>query len=206
MAKYTRRKPKLSLVPKAPGVAALQGQVRGFCTTPVAKKALRDHGIPEKAIYLAGHGAEDMAACLRSYRERPGWLMLAQDLTAFGQTRRDVANRTDALEKAGIRLIDISHPQDQTYSAMMQRATVAINGARLRGDRKSARRQGRSGGLQKGTEAEIKRNEIVPAWVVDRIVDCQEIPWKTKRELLYPHITEATMRRHYGLAAALKRA
>lgn len=206
MTKYASRKPKLSLVPKAPGLAALQGQIRGFCTTNEARKALLQHGLTDKAIYQDGLGAEDITACLRSYRGRPGWLLLAQDLTAFGPTRRGVANRTDALEKSGIRLLDISHPEDQTYAAMVQRANVIISGNRFGKDRKLAKRQGRAGGLRKGDEAERRRNELAPEWLIDRIVDCTDIPWDLKAELFAPHISKATLRRHYGVKAALKRA
>lgn len=206
MAKYSPRKPKLSLVPKAPGTDALQGQVRGFCTTPLAKKALLEHGLLAKAIYLDGAGAESMATCLRSYRGRPGWLILAQDLTAFGKRKRDVADRADALEKVGIRLLDITHPNDQTYAAMVHRANGVISGNRYSKNRKMARKQGRIGGTRNGEEAERKRNDLAPAWLIDRIVDCTDIPWDLKAELFAPYISKATLRRHYGVKAALRRA
>lgn len=193
----------LKLVPKAP--LDLQGQIRGFCTTKEARKVLSAQGLPDLAIYQLGAGAEDMAACLKSYRDRPGWLILAQDLRVFGPSKRDVANRTDALEKAGIRILDVTHPQDLTYAAMVQRANVLISGSRFQ-NRRKAKSMGRAGGLGKGHAANRERNELAPEWLVDRIVDNPNIPWGLKIDLLHPHFTESTLRRHYGFKAAIRRA
>jgi len=186
-------------------LSALSGQVRGFCTTKAAKAELLRHGVPERAIYHLGAGAEDMAACLRSYRGRPGWLVMAQDLRAFGETKRDVASRADTLEKSGIRVLDLSNPGDQTFAAQVQRANVLISGARFR-DRRTARRQGSLGGRQKGISAQNQRNDLAPEWLIDRIVDHPALTWEVRVELLAPHFSESTLRRHYGVRAALKRA
>ena len=43
-------------------------------------------------------------------------------------------------------------------------------------------------------------------WLIDRIVDCQDIPWAIKTELLAPHFPESTLRRHYGAENAAKEA
>jgi hypothetical protein len=176
---------------------SLQGHVRGFATSKEGRDILLEYGLPETAIFTRGCGVEDLDPCLSTFRGRPGWLILAQDLRAFGPTKRAVAGRADALERAGIRILDISHPEDTTYSALLQRAQKAISGARFQ-DRRRAKRQGRRGGQAKGLRAHETRDGIAPRWVIDRIVDDTRIPWEVKVDLLAPHFSESTLRRHYG--------
>jgi hypothetical protein len=200
------RTPKLSIVPKAPGLGDLQGIVRGYCTDKDARKALIAHGLQDRLVYLDGSGAEDFGACLRSFRGRPGYLVVAQDLSLFGLKKRLVADHTDALERLGVRIIDIAHPQDKTYAAMLQRANVTISGSVFHKNVRLARRVGRAGGFAKGMAAELARNELVPAWLLDRLVDNKRISWDDKVALVEPHISRSGLRRHYGTEAALKRA
>lgn len=189
-------------VPHLPALELLEGHVRGFCTNRDEKAALAHYGLRDQHIFTRGMGAEDLDPCVATFRRRPGWLVLARDLRAFGGTKRLVAERLDALEKAKIRVLDISHPEDQTYAALVQRASVAIAGARFGADRRGARRQGRSGGLRKGVVAREYREGLTNRWLVDRIVDHRSIPWALKVELLHPHYSESTLRRHYGSKAA----
>lgn len=184
-----------------PALAELTGHVRGFCTNKDARSQLRRYGLNEKHVFQMGLGAESLDACVATFRGRPGWLILAQDLRAFGHTKRLVAGRCDQLEKAGIRVLDLSHPKDQTMSALMQRAQVAISGARFGHDRRRARRLGRNGGLGRARKAAEARDAACPRWLVERIVADNRIPWATKMDVLGEHFTESTLRRHYsGLA------
>lgn len=170
---------------------------RGFCTNRQQLTDLLKFGLPERSIYLQGRGAEDLEICLDSFRGRKGRLILAQDLRVFGPSKRAVAEQMANLETAGIHVTDILHPEDVTVTQLIQRAQVAISGARFR-DRRLARRQGARGGLGKGVGAQVARAGHAPKWLVDRIVDNRDIPWTAKVELLAPHFSESTLRRHYG--------
>lgn len=181
-----------------PSLDELGGHVRGFCTQKEYRAELMRYGLSAKHVFQRGIGAEDLGPCLATYRGRPGWLVLAQDLRAFGGTKRLVANRCDELEKTSIRVLDLSHPEDRTMSALMQRAQVAISGARFGHDRRRARRFGQQGGLGRGRRAADRRDAAAPRWFLDRIVDEKRIPWNVKLDVLHPHFTESTLRRHYG--------
>ena len=180
--------------------------VRGYAKTKEQEAALIAHGLLAKAIYLEERGAETLEACLATFRGRPGTLLIAHDLRALGASKRAVAEIMDRLELAKIRVQDISHPTDQTNAALIQRANVAISGARFHGDRPRARRQGRAGGHAKGVAAEGARSGLAPSWLVDRIVDHQALSWALRVELLAPHFSESTLRRHYGARNAARRA
>lgn len=179
---------------------------RGYARTKEQEAALRAHGLPAKAIYLEARGAETLEACLSSFRDRPGALVIAYDLRLLGSSKRAVADIMARLEKVGIRVRDIAHPEDDTQAAMIQRANVAISGSRFQGDRPRARRQGRAGGHAKGTAAAGARSGLAPAWVVNAIVDHPALSWAIRLELLAPHFSESTLRRHYGARNAAKRA
>lgn len=174
-----------------------KGIVRGFATNKTQLADLTNFGLDDHAIYLAGRGAEGLEACLESFRSRPGRLVIAHDLRVFGQAKRTVAEIMARLEKAQIHVTDILHPEDITVAQMVQRAQVAISGARF-SDRRKARRMGAKGGLGKGVAAWISREGYAHKWLIDRIVDHREIPWRLKLELLTPHFSESTLRRRYG--------
>lgn len=171
---------------------------KGFARTKEQRDALLAHGIPARAIFMEGAGAESLDACLATLRGRPGLLVIAHDLRLFGGTKRLVVEGMGKLEVAGIRVLDITHPEDNTVALLIHRAHVAISSSRLRGDRPRARRQGRQGGYAKGRAAQDARDGAAPAWLIDRIVDDRRIPWAVKTELLHPHFTKSTLRRHYG--------
>jgi hypothetical protein len=50
---------------------------RAFCTDKQHVPAFRAYGLVDKLIWLGGRGAEDLAACLESFRGRPGKLLVA---------------------------------------------------------------------------------------------------------------------------------
>lgn len=179
--------------------------IRAYAKTKEQECALKDHGVAPRDIYLEGRGAETLEACLATFRGRPGALITAHDLRLLGCTKRAVSSMMDRLELARIKVQDISHPNDQTHAAMIQRANVAISASRFQGDRPKARQVGRAGGRGKGRSAAETRDGMAPQWLVDRIVDHPDIPWPLKKQLLEPHFTESTLRRHYGAAAYRKR-
>lgn len=171
---------------------------RGFCATKEQERDLIDYGLTARSIFMDGRGAETLDICLESFRDRPGTLIVAADIRLFGDTRREVAEIMARLERSKIRVIDISHAGDVTVSQLLARANTAIANNHFVGDRQKARRRGRKGGIGRGTAAAEKRDQTVPKEVVDRIVDCREIPWDIKAYVLGPGFTKATLRRRYG--------
>lgn len=181
-------------------------EVRGFCHTADQEAGIVAYGVPARAVFQADRGAETIENCLASFRGRPGTLVLAQDIRAFGDTRRDVADIMARLEKAKINVIDLTHREDVTVSQMLARAYQAIACNRFVGDRQRARRVGRKGGIVTGRAHADKREIFASKELVDRIVDCREIPWDLKAELLAPHFSKATLRRQYGSNPTSQRA
>lgn len=169
-------------------------ELRGFSRNRDETDWLKKHGLPDKAIYQAGRGAEDLDECLASFRGRPGQLVIARDLRAFGETKREVAATMARLEKVNIQVLDISHPEDTTIAEMMHRASVAISGYRFR-NRKTARRRGREGGLCGGIAALESRARIPVDSLIRNIVRETDIDWQTKARVT--GISKATLRRHY---------
>jgi hypothetical protein len=170
---------------------------RGFCRNKEQVLALKACGLTDKVIYQDGHGAEDLERCLASFRGRPGTLKIAPDLTVFGESRKAVAAVMDRLERAGIRVVDVVHPQDETIAAMMQRASVLIAHTGLM-DRRTAKKRGRRGGIGKGVAAQQRRDGAAPTEFVQRVVAHREIPWRVKVEILGPGFSASTLRRHHG--------
>lgn len=190
----------------APALQELRGHVRGFCTQKDYRAALMTYGLSERHIFQRGAGAEDLDPCLATFRGRPGWLVMAQDLRAFGGTKRLVAARVDELERAKIRVLDLSHPEHQTYSAQMQHAHILISGSRFQGDRRRARRQGRDGGLGRGRAANERRNALLHQDIVRRICSAPELTWKRRVEVMGgPPFSESTLRRLYITAPSARR-
>lgn len=174
--------------------------VRGFAKCKDEVDWLKKNALTDKAIWLDGRGAENLEECIASFRSRPGQIVIARDLRAFGETKRDVAAAMAKLEKAKIEVVDLAHPDDTTVSEMLHRASVAISGYRLR-DRRTARKRGREGGLANGVAAQESRSGIAPDWLVRNIVAEQSIAWKVKVRVLAGRFSEATLRRRYMVPA-----
>lgn len=170
---------------------------RAFCRNKEQATWLLKHGLPEKAIYQDGRGAENLDECIASFRGRPGKLVIAHDLRVFGDSKREVAATMARLEKAHIRVVDISHPGDVTVSEMLHRANQAIAGYRFR-DRRMARKRGSEGGTAKGLAEERARAGIAPDWLIRNLVAEQEISWPIKIRVLGGKISQSTLRRKYA--------
>lgn len=176
-------------------------EIRGFCRNKEQEADILAHGVPARSVFMAARGAESLEGCIGTFRGRPGTLIISHDLRVFGATKRQVAEVMSQLESLGIKVHDLTHPEDATTAKMLHRANVAISGARLSGDRTRARKQGRSGGKKKGEYAWNRRDDLAPRWLLDRLVDHRAISWDVKVQLLQPHFSEATLRRHYGIRA-----
>jgi hypothetical protein len=180
-------------------------EVRGFCRNRAQEDDIRASGVSARAIFMDGRGGETLEACLVSFRGRPGTLVLSHDLRVLAGTRRQVAEIMTRLEKAQIKVVDLTHPQDTTIAELQHRANLLISGARFQHDRPRARKQGRAGGRRKGEMAWNRRDEAAPRWLIDRIVDDRRLRWDHKLELLEPHFNKSTLRRHYGAMATARK-
>jgi hypothetical protein len=168
-------------------------EVRGFCHNSDQEAGIVAYGVPARFVFMADRGAESLEHCLSSFRGRPGTLILAQDVRAFGDTRRQVADTSARLEKARIGVIDLTHREDATVSQMLARAYEAIAHNHFVGDRQKARRRGRKGGIALGQASALKREN--GRNLIERIVRCRQIPWTLKIKVT--GISKATLRRHY---------
>ena len=174
----------------------LTGEVRGFCRNKADREKLLSFGLTEKQTFMLGQGAENLAECIITYRGRAGWIVLPEDLRAFGDSKREIAAQSAELEKANIRILNLAAPDDTTYSAHVQRAQMKVSGARLQGKR-TARRIGRLGGIGKGEAALAARKAADPNGLIERIVNDHEISWRIKARLLGDVCSLSTARRHY---------
>jgi hypothetical protein len=170
---------------------------RAFCRNREHVPAFKAYGLPDKLIWVDGRGAEDLDACLASFRGRPGKLLIAPDLRVFGTSKRAVAQTMADLERARIRVVDVIHPQHETIAEMLQHASVLISGSRLR-DRRTARRRGKEGGLAKGEIARSARAGIDTDKLIRNVVAARdEIGWRLVKRICGGKLSEATLRRHY---------
>jgi DNA invertase Pin-like site-specific DNA recombinase len=178
-----------------------KGAVRNLPKHPVEtqKLALAEFGIPAKDIWVIGEGANDATTedLLRAYR-RPGDLYLAADLRVLGQNRKQILGITDGLEKRGVKLHDIAHPEDgDRLSKMLERALAKIaEWARWKGSKATAKATGRRGGLAKAKSAEAQRATVATEDVMRRLCSHPKLSWDDCEFIL--GIPKATLRRHYA--------
>lgn len=170
---------------------------RGFCQSKDQEAGIVAYGVPARAVYMQDRGAESLEHCLSSFRGRPGTLILAQDLRAFGDTRRQVAETMARLEKAKVTVIDLTHREDVTVAQLLARTNTAIAHNHFAGDRQKARRRGRKGGIAMGEAQAAMREDAIR--LLDRIVNCREIDWNLKARIT--GISKHTLRRRYGANA-----
>lgn len=174
----------------------LEGVVRGFARTKADKDRLLAFDLTDKQVYLHGSNGENLQECLATFRSGPGWIVLAEDLRAFGECKKDVANQSIALETQNIRILNLANPEDVTYSAHVQRAQVKFSGARLQ-DKRAAKRVGRLGGIGKGAAAFAARIGEMSEKYIRRIVNHPALTWAIKAELLDGIGSISTLRRHF---------
>jgi hypothetical protein len=170
---------------------------RAFCRNKEHLPAFRAYGLTDKLTYVDGRGAEDLEACLESFRGRPGKLLIAPDLRVFGKSIAAVEATMNRLERAKIRVVDIIHPQHETVSQMLGFARARIGASRFH-DKRTARRRGASGGLAKGEASRSARAQIDTDTLIRNLAaEHKVIGWATIRRICGGLISEATLRRHY---------
>jgi len=170
---------------------------RGFCTNKEHVSALKAYGLPDKLIYVAGRGAEDLEQCLISFRGRPGKLFVAPDLRVFGKSSKAIEAVMARLERAKIKVVDIIHPQHETVAEMLGFARTKIARPRFR-DRRTARRRGALGGLANGEAARSTRAQIdTDTLIRNMVAEHGAIGWPAIVRICGGRVSLSTLRRHY---------
>lgn len=170
---------------------------RGFCQNKEHLTALSAYGLPDKLVYLDGRGAENLDACIASFRDRPGTLLIAPDLRVFGKSSKAIEAAMARLERARIKVVDIIHPQHETVAEMLGFARNKIAKPRFR-DRRTARRRGATGGLAKGEAARSARAQIDTDTLIRNLTaEHTAIGWPTILRICGGAVSESTLRRHY---------
>lgn len=190
---------------ETPDAGAAMSIERAFCRNREHLPSFKAYGLPDKLIYLDGRGGEDLDRCLASFRGRPGRLLVAPDLRVFGASKKAVAQTMARLERAKIRVVDVIHPQDETVSEQLHRASVLISGTRFR-DRRTARNRGREGGVAKGEIARSTRAQIDTDRLIRNVVrEHARIGWPIVLRICGGKLSESTLRRHYLFRRAPKK-
>lgn len=167
---------------------------RGFCVDRAGEQRLIDADIAPRSIWMRGRGAETMDECLRSFRGRQGRLAVANDLTIFGQTRKDIMGVMKALFTGGISILDVvsgeTNPHELEHQALKHLSSK--NGAC---DRRTARKRGARGGTAKGIASAERRNAIMREDIVRKLVG--EIGVKRLARIMGPPFSASTLNRIY---------
>lgn len=168
-----------------------------FLTTGEQHQAALDAGLPARAIYVEGRGAETFETCLASFRNG-GTLGLVGGLRVLGTARKVIVERVLALKAKGVVPYDLdSGERDETK--LLNDAICKINGGRALGeDPGHAKRIGAKGGSAKGAKAQERRNAIMAEEIVARLWQAKELTGRKTAEILGPPWSESTLRRKYG--------
>lgn len=153
---------------------------------------------PGLKIYAEERGAEGIDAVIMAFRGKPGTLCIAYDISLFGQTQTEYVEVYQRLKRLKITILDVINNENSASDGveMQKRAAASLQYVKsLRGDRKTAKRRGRKGGIGKGIVAAAKRAEIASDDVIKRMCEEARVPWRLKAEIL--GIDIATLRRHY---------
>lgn len=171
---------------------------KGFAVNEDQEAVLREHGLKPSAIYPLGRGEEDISAVVRSFRGQPGEIAVAADLRIFGSRRKEILAVTANLERAGLKIVDVTRP-DQSLSQLIDYALGKTAGdARWLGAKKTAKSTGRRGGKAKAVVQELRRAAIAHEDVVRRLCAHPKLTWKDREAILGGKpFTVATLRRRY---------
>lgn len=186
-----------------------KGFVRKVWKAPVEtqREMLRASGLQASAIYEHGKDAEDIDACIMSFRDQGGTLKIAADFRVFGESQREITKAVDKCELARIRIIDLSNPELKTIAAQQRHAFSKLSGdARWGRDKKRAKRTGKDGGDAKALYAAARRAERVPDDTISKLI------WIVENRVVMTWVllewalggkpfSVGTMRRHYTASA-----
>lgn len=159
-------------------------------------QAAIDKGKPERCIYIEGRGAETFKSCIASFRSG-GTLGLVGGFRVLGASRANIMNRLRELRKRKIVPYDLDTGSTDEVE-LLDTAIRQIAGARsLRNDPRQPKRLGRKGGVQKGINAQAKRNAILAEDIVLRLCKHPKLNWEDRAQILGLPWSESTLRRKY---------
>lgn len=174
---------------------------KGYCADiPFFKAAdqersLIERGVKAGDIYIEGRGAESFDNLIRAMRGKPGTVCIVGTLRVFAPSRSEMAARVKALRDVGVVVVDKESGlrSDKDGIAMLDAALKKTHGnAKVKSDRKFARRIGAKGGKAKFESMRDGRlaAEIAgPIWRQTKLTIAERLA-------LMPGWTEATARRH----------
>lgn len=151
-----------------------------------------------RRIYEHGQGAESLDAVLMAFRNQPGTIKIAADLRVFGHSQAAIAEAVSKCERAGIKIVDIAHPELTTIAAQLKHAFAQVAFMRRwDGDKAKARRTGANGGKAKAEHQAVKRAEKMPDDAVQRLIGKlgKTLTWRDVADVTT--FSTATLRRHY---------
>lgn len=159
---------------------------RGLAANLDERKILLARGLEDREVYTMGQGAENIAECLWSFRDRPGELVLVSDLRIFcadsaKPTKLEVTNAMAFLHarKIKVRRVLPDGEEDNPHVLVKQaHRAIANNRFTVRG---RAKRVGKLGGAAKGFSEKAKRDAICAPHIVCALVAEFGVRWVAKR-------------------------
>lgn len=167
----------------------------GYCTNPAAKAVLLAAGLDQYRVYMRGDGDENFYWAVAADHDRGQPLYIAEPLTIFGESRKDIFAHTKILARRRIDLRDV-RDLGLTVPEMEEEAfksLAAKNGMR---DKRTAKKRGRMGGNAKREAAIATRATIAADWVLQNIV--REFGANKAAELVDNKISASTFLRLYA--------
>lgn len=157
-----------------------------------------DFGIPDKDIWVDGRNKESLPGFLNNLR-RGGSdeVYVAADLRVFGQGRKAILGITDQIEEKRIPIRSVLFPEKR-FSALLDDALheIAKYSRKLGGD-KTAKKDGRRGGIEKRKAYVQRRDAVAAPGVIERMVNHPKLTWLDCEIILGPPFSVASLRRHY---------
>ncbi len=161
------------------------------------QRALTLAAVPaERDSFTQGCGFETVHTMIAGFRERggPHELYLGIDIRVLGESMKDIRDAMHRLEAYKVRVIDLSHPEDDTALKLYDRAQSKM---RWSGDKRQQGRKGAKGGTAKGIAAAARREESASREVIVRLCAHPKLTWKDCAAIL--GMSEATLIRNYRI-------
>lgn len=179
-----------------PALSAIPIGSRGFCTNADAEKVLTDAGIDPLMVWRRDREVECMTFMLASDRGRKLPVYVAEDLTIFGEARKDIFAQTAEFERRGIPLRDV-RDLSATLSDMQHVAQKYMSSKNAMKDRRTSKKRGKLGGEAKGLAAQQKREALDRDGVLTRLFNHKDISFRLALEIAGPTVKASSARRHF---------
>lgn len=158
---------------------------------------LHEMSIPDKGIWVDGRNQEDLEGFLNSLRRGVDEVYIAADLRVFGRGRKEILGITDKIEEREVPLRSALFP-NKRLSALLDDALHEIaKYARKLGSDKTAKQDGKLGGIRKRKSYEERRDAVAAPGVIERLVNHPKLTWDDCELILGPPFSVGSLRRHY---------